>query len=90
MANGQNAKGTGPVSLSAALAVADYDLAAASEDFAMAVETAALADAFDALDGLKEQDITDAQNLVSEIDVDGNGISEEERKAALAAICNGP
>lgn len=84
IANGQYAKGTGPVSLAAALAVADYEFSLVSEDYAQAVETAALADAFDTLDGLSPEQIADAERLVDDVDTDDNGvISDEERKFAI-------
>ena len=84
--NGQYASGTGPVSLAAALAVADYEYAMAKEEYDAAVGTAALADAFDTLDGVPQEDVLSAQDLVTEYDTDEDGVlSDDEKQAAVDA-----
>ena len=77
IANGQYMKGTGPVSLAAALTVADYQYAKALDDFDMAVET---------LDAATEDQLMAAQTIFADYDANMDGfLSEEERDTAIEA-----
>jgi hypothetical protein len=91
IANGQFLKGTGPVSLAAALAVADYDFARAqaaySEDLAAARATLSLAEAITAAQDTvnagapSPEDVAAAQALLND-----ELATETEKKAAQHVI----
>lgn len=85
IANGSYATGTGPVSLAAALAVADYDLAAAEGSLAAydaARDTLALADAFD----LVENRPTEAEIIAARDTLENPDATEAERLAAQRTL----
>ena len=90
IANGQYLKGTGPVSLAAALAVADYEFAMATDAFDKATETAELAAALDEANALlgteppTEEAVAEAQDFLNNPPEDAT----DEDIAAAESVVN--
>lgn len=83
IANGQYTKGTGPVSLAAALAVADYNVTAVED----AADTLGLADAYAALVGTTADDITLAEETITDFETNPETtVTQEDYDAAVGLV----